>query len=83
MKIMSTYSGLIEADDQKESVRKFTAADGSERVVRFKYAEPFSNHFKYCHTVDDHNNLRHAVPSLEGTWWTYRWPFRVFLFFLL
>jgi hypothetical protein len=32
--------------------------------------------------VDDHNNLRHALPSLEDTWTTHRWEIRVFSFLL-
>ena len=46
------------------------------------YTEPFSNHFLYRHAVDDHNNLRHSVPSIESTWITSRWPSRVFSFIL-
>jgi len=82
MKIMATYSGLTELDNQKESVRHFKGADGGDKVVRFKYAEPFANHFLYRHEVDDHNNLRHAVPSIEGSWITRRWANRVFAFLL-
>lgn len=44
--------------------------------------EPFSLHFQYRHAVDDHNNLRHAVPSIEETWVTTRWALRVFQFVL-
>ena len=32
--------------------------------------------------MDDHNNLRHSVPSLEQTWITHTWLVRVFCFFL-
>ena len=64
MKIMVTYSGLAELDNQKESVRQFKGSGGGEKVVRFKYAEPFANHFLYHHEVDNHNNLCHAVPSI-------------------
>ena len=73
MKIMATYSGLTELDNQKESVRQFKGADGRDKVARFKYAESFVNHFLYCHEVDDHSNLRHVVPSIEGSWITHRW----------
>ena len=45
-------------------------------------AEPFANHFLYCHMVDDHNNLRHAAPSIEATWKTQRWPIRLFSFLI-
>jgi hypothetical protein len=32
--------------------------------------------------VDNHNNLRHALPSLEDTWVTQRWEIRAFYFLL-
>jgi hypothetical protein len=32
--------------------------------------------------VDDHNNLRHALQSIEDSWVTKRWEVRVFLFIL-
>ncbi len=48
----------------------------------FKYKKPFDWHFRYRHSVDDHNNLRHALPSLEDTWVTQRWEIRVFAFLL-
>lgn len=81
MKIMSTYGGLLENDHQKESLRKYKV-DGEDREKRFKYTIPFSNHFDYRHMVDDHNSIRHQVPSLEQTWRTHRWANRVFSFLL-
>lgn len=48
----------------------------------FKYMEPFDNHYRYRHAVDDHNNLRHSDISLEETWVTHRWENRVFAFLL-
>ena len=39
-------------------------------------------HFHYRHAVDDHNNLRHALPSVEDTWLKKRWECRVFTFIL-
>ena len=36
----------------------------------------------YRHIVDDHNNLRHAAPSIEATWKTQRWSIRVFSFLI-
>ena len=80
MKIMATYSGLTELDKQKESVRKYVGLDGSNKTSRFKYCEPFANHYIYRHSVDDHNNNRHGVPSIEGTWVTHRWVNIVFAF---
>ena len=81
MKIMSTYGGLLVDDWQKDSVRKFKV-DGEEKEVTFQYTIPVSNHFDYRHIVDDHNAIRHQVPSLEQTWRTHRWAVRVFSFLL-
>ena len=49
---------------------------------KFRYTEPFANYFLFCHAVDDHNNLQHSLPSIEGTWVTHCWPVRVFSFLL-
>ena len=32
--------------------------------------------------MDDHNNLRHSLRSIEATWVTHRWATRVFSFVL-
>lgn len=78
MKVMSTYGALCPKPNQAETYRK--ADDGS--TVFFKYAEVFGNHYQYRHIVDDFNNNRHRVPSIEGTWITLRWATRVFAFIL-
>ena len=54
--------------------------NGENVVKKFKYKLPFDWHFRYRHAVDDHNNLRHSLPSIEDTWVTYRWEFQVFYF---
>ena len=51
-------------------------------VKKFKYKLPFDCHFRYCHAVDDHNNLSHALPSIEDTWVVYRLECQVFALFL-
>ena len=51
-------------------------------TVAFQYTCPYDWHFRYRHAVDDHNNLRHALPSLEDAWMTIRWPVRIFTFLL-
>ena len=81
MKVMSTYGGLVVKEGQKESTRKYEK-NGAMHTKTFKYTVPFSNHFDFCHCIDDHNNLRHQVPSIEGTWKTHRWATRVFSFIL-
>lgn len=74
MKLMATYGTLTVPSDQTETYRNLR--NGTR--ARFKYTECFANHYKYRHAVDDHNNLRHKVPSIEGSWHTHRWPTRVF-----
>jgi hypothetical protein len=81
MKMMSTYGGLVPHDDEGDA-RRWVLTNGKHECKKFKYTEPFSNHYKYRHAVDDHNNLRHSVPSIEGTWLTHRWPLRVLAFVL-
>jgi hypothetical protein len=81
MRMMATVGPLAVIDTCKEALRKWTEG-GIEVVRRFKYACPFDWHFCYCHAVDDHNNLRHALPSIEDSWATQRWEIRVFLFVL-
>ena len=51
-------------------------------VKKFKYKLPFDCRFCYHHVVDAHNNLRHALPSIEYTWVTDWWEFQVFDFIL-
>ena len=48
----------------------------------FQYIEPFANHFYFRHAVDDDNNLRHGLPSIESTIVTHHWPLRVFTLLL-
>lgn len=82
MKIMSTYGSLLVKDGQKDSIRNYKNAEGVNVTKKFKYTEPFANHFLYRHCVDDHNNLRHSGVSIEQTWRTHRWVNRVFAFLL-
>ena len=78
MKIMTTYGTLNVENGQAETSRRLS--DGNSK--KFKYTECFANHYKYRHGVDDHNNLRHKVPSIEDSWRTKRWAVRVFSFIL-
>jgi hypothetical protein len=64
MKLMSTYGTLHVPPDAKVHMRKI----GNE-IKTFQYTEPFHNHYKYKHAVDDHNNNnRHSDLSMEETW---------------
>ena len=83
MKVMATYSGLSVVDNSKDTKRVFQdPSGGGEKQLSFTYTESFYNHFHFRHSMDDHNNLRHATPSIEETWFTHRWANRVFAFLL-
>ena len=77
MRIMATGGGLV----VDESCKTAYCGNG-QNCISFKYTRPFDWHFRYRHAVDDHNNLRHTLPSLEDTWTTQRWEIRVFTFLL-
>jgi hypothetical protein len=75
MKIMGTTSGLTVSDDHDH--HRHWSENGQKKLTTFKYHEMFCLHFNYCHIIDDHNNLRHALPSVEETWVTTCWVLRV------
>ena len=77
MKLMSTYGGLVQLEDAE--VKRRHTSDGAKT---FKHTEPFDNHCRCRHAVDDHNNLRHSGISFEETWKTHTWEYRVFTFIL-
>ncbi len=79
-KIFGTGGGLITVDEQEH--RRVLTKDGQDQSASFKYTDPFYLHFRYHHAVDDHNNLRHQVPSLEETWTSCCWACHVFAFLL-
>ncbi len=80
MQIMATWESLCMMGGKE--VRRVWRDGDSERTTTFQYAKPFDWHFCYRHAVDNHNNLRHAIPSIKGTWLTDRWPVCVFSFLL-
>ena len=82
MKLMSTYAGLVDPQSTYEVHRHYVGINNEEINKAFKLQEPFANHYLYRHVVDDHNNGRHALPAIEDTWGTHRWPNRVFAFIL-
>jgi len=81
MRMMAMGGALAVYETCKEALRKWMEG-GIEVVCRFRYACPFDWHFRYRHAVDDHNNLHHALPSVEDSWVTHRWEIRVFSFVL-
>ena len=80
MKCMATGGGLY--TEGCRTAKRVWNGDGGRIEKSFSYTMPFEWHFKYRHIVDDHNNLRHGLPSLEDTWRTSRWALRVFCFLL-
>ena len=82
MKLMATYGGLTDHPTHPAARRVYKNNQGIYTNKFFKYTEPFANHYLYRHAVDDHNHLRHAIPSIEATWVTHRWANRVFSFLL-
>ncbi len=77
MKIMATGGALFSDESCRGTMREWEG-NSSE----FQYTLPFDWHFRFRHAVDDHNNLRHKLPSVEDSWITDRWPSRVFSFIL-
>jgi len=53
-------------EPSKEQKRRFVE-DGVEVLRTFQFPLPYDWHYKYRHAVDNHNNLRHSLPSIEGT----------------
>ena len=69
MRMMATGGALLADESCRSTTRKWVE-DGVETFAEFVYKRPFDWHFRFRHAVDDHNNLRHALPSIEDTWLT-------------
>ena len=81
MRIMAIGGRLLADDTCKKTVRRWKV-NGEDVVKKFNYKLPFDWYFCYRHAVDDHNNLRHALPSIEDTRMTHLWECWVFAFSL-
>ena len=81
MRMMAT-GGPLDANDSCRTASCRWNETGVEVHRTFKYKCPYDWHFRYRHAVDDHNNLRHSLPSIEDSWKTQRWETRVFSFIL-
>ena len=79
--IMATYGSLQSHESFEVRSRRVPGPNGVIKK-KFRYIIPFENHYKYRHCIDDHNNHRHQIPSLESTWGTHRWENRAFAFLL-
>ena len=66
MRMMDTGGRLLADYACKGNVRRWK--ENREDVVKkFKTKLSFDRNFHCLHTVNDHNNLRHALPSIEDT----------------
>ena len=79
MMLMSTYGGLQEVPSSNAN-RVWQDDNGVTQRKRFKYTEPFHNHYAYRNCVDNHNNRRQGTISVEDSFAARNWSFRVFTF---
>ena len=70
------------ADDTCKETVRIWKENGEDVVKKFKYKLPFDWNFCYLQAVDYHNNLSHALPSIEDTWINDWWECRLFAFIL-
>ena len=61
MRMMATSGRLVTDDTCKQTVRRWKE-NGEYEVKKFNYKLLFHWNFRYHDSVDDHNNLRHALP---------------------
>jgi len=81
MKMMATGGPLLVNDSCGEQKRRWTEG-GVERAGTFRFPCPYEWHYKFRHAVDDHNNLHHALSSIEHTITRTRWEMHLFSFVL-
>ncbi len=72
---------LLANDSCGEQKQRWTEG-GVERFWTFRFQCPYDWHYKFRHAVDDHNNLHHALPSVEHTITTACWEMHAFSFVL-
>ena len=66
MKMMATGGPLI-VNQSCEEQKCWFKEDGVDMTRIFQFPLPYDWHYKYRHTIDDHNNLHHSLPLVEGT----------------
>ena len=81
VRIMATSGRLLTDDTCKDNVRIWNQ-NGEDVLNNFKYKLSFDWYFLYRHAVENHNSIRHSLPSIEGTCVTDRWECWVFYFVL-
>ena len=82
MKLMVATYGALRLVYEGATQQSVTHRSGIRENVSFKYTEPFFNHFKLQHPVDNHNNNSYSPISLEEGINTKDWKIRVFTFIL-
>ena len=82
MSLMSTYGTNERVTDCRPTERSWIDDNKKIQKKQFHYPEVIYNHFKFRHTVDDHNGKRHSPICLEYVWATKRWAHRPFSFLL-
>ena len=80
-RMIATGGRLLADDTQKENVIRWKE-NREDLVKKFKYKMLFDWNFCYRHVVDDHNKLRHELPSIEDTWVIDQWECWIFAFIL-
>ena len=80
MLLMSSY-GTNDREGGKEVQQEWKEC-GVRMTTTFQYPEVIHNHFKYGHSVDNHNGKCHSPISLEVVWVMKWWPNHVFAFLL-
>jgi hypothetical protein len=81
MKMMARGGALIVNESCKDERERLTK-DRVEVNRTFQFLLPYNWHYKYRHAIDDHNNMHHLLPSVEGTIITTQWELHVFSFLL-
>jgi hypothetical protein len=66
MKMMVTGGSLI-ANKTCIDQRQRYMEDGVEVLRTFQFPLPYNWYYRFRHAVDDHNNLCHSLPLVEGT----------------
>ena len=81
MKMMARGGALIVNESCKDERERLTK-DRVEVNRTFQFLLPYNWHYKYRHAIDDHNNMHHLLPLVEGTVITTQWELHVFSFLL-
>ena len=74
--VMKIMASSIKPDGVEGTRRRrdFIDISGTKETNHFTYQNPFGIHFRYRHSVDNHNNQIHVPIYLQRTWGTKFWP---------